>query len=256
LKTPYVIHAVGPNFWDYVSDSYSHEDNRAGVRQANDLLESAYRRSLELASEHGIRQVAFSLLSAGVYRGPLPLETILEVSVRAIVDWAAAAAKEEATTAVAATTDSNGDGSTTMQVDDSKDGADEEKGFDNKSDRMDNNKAEDGEAVAAASAAVCGSNSIDNCSGVCPAPVEVTLCAFSPNECEALMRICDETLGLVKLPSPPPPADSAAGGSAGDTDEENDNDDGGDDGKKSSISWNGGVGDSSSASKRGRDELT
>jgi O-acetyl-ADP-ribose deacetylase (regulator of RNase III) len=103
LPTPYVIHAVGPNYNDYYypEDDYeSSDDDGAGAakyREEEDedpfaeghaLLQSAYRRSLDLAREARCRQVAFSLLSAGIYRGPLPLDLVLELGVAAIQDWA------------------------------------------------------------------------------------------------------------------------------------------------------------------------
>ncbi|NJP06259.1 MAG: O-acetyl-ADP-ribose deacetylase [Chloroflexaceae bacterium] len=58
LKAQYVIHAVGPI---YQRDP------------ANDaaLLSSAYRSSLELASYHGIRRLAFPSLSTGAYGYPI-----------------------------------------------------------------------------------------------------------------------------------------------------------------------------------------
>jgi hypothetical protein len=52
-----VIHTVGPN-------------HTAGERDRT-LLESCYRRSLEVADELGARSVAFPLISAGVYGWPL-----------------------------------------------------------------------------------------------------------------------------------------------------------------------------------------
>lgn len=59
LSAKYVIHAVGP-IW---------QGGQAGEAQ---LLASAYRRSLELAVEHGCQSVAFPALSTGAYRYPLP----------------------------------------------------------------------------------------------------------------------------------------------------------------------------------------
>lgn len=56
LPARWVIHTVGPN-------------HRAGQRD-RDLLESCYRRSLEVADELGARSVAFPLVSAGIYGWP------------------------------------------------------------------------------------------------------------------------------------------------------------------------------------------
>jgi O-acetyl-ADP-ribose deacetylase (regulator of RNase III) len=57
LSAKYVIHAVGP-VW------------QGGNSGEDSLLASAYRTSLELASEHGCRSVALPALSTGAYRYP------------------------------------------------------------------------------------------------------------------------------------------------------------------------------------------
>ncbi|MFB7893519.1 O-acetyl-ADP-ribose deacetylase [Microbacterium sp. NPDC056044] len=56
LPAKWVVHTVGPN-------------HGAGQRDRA-LLESSYRRSLEVADELGARSVAFPLISAGVYAWP------------------------------------------------------------------------------------------------------------------------------------------------------------------------------------------
>ncbi|MDO5683904.1 MAG: O-acetyl-ADP-ribose deacetylase [Propionibacteriaceae bacterium] len=56
LAARWVIHTVGPNV-------------HAGQRDRG-LLESCYRRSLEVADELGVRSIAFPLISAGVYGWP------------------------------------------------------------------------------------------------------------------------------------------------------------------------------------------
>ncbi|MFC8683115.1 O-acetyl-ADP-ribose deacetylase [Microbacterium ureisolvens] len=56
LSARWVVHTVGPN-------------HGAGQRDRA-LLESSYRRSLEVADELGARSVAFPLISAGVYAWP------------------------------------------------------------------------------------------------------------------------------------------------------------------------------------------
>ncbi len=56
LKASYVIHTVGPVYRGPVSER---------------LLESAYRRSLEVAQAKGIRSVAFPSISTGAYGYPL-----------------------------------------------------------------------------------------------------------------------------------------------------------------------------------------
>lgn len=57
LKARHVIHAVGP-VW------------QGGDAGEDELLASCYRRSLELAAEHGLRSVAFPAISTGVYGFP------------------------------------------------------------------------------------------------------------------------------------------------------------------------------------------
>ena len=67
LAAKYVVHAVGP-VW-------------AGGRQGEEqLLASAYRRSLELADEHGCNSIALPALSAGAYGYPLDLASRVALS--------------------------------------------------------------------------------------------------------------------------------------------------------------------------------
>jgi len=58
LPARHVIHTVGPVY----------RDGRHGEPE---LLASAYRRSLEVASQHGLRSVAFPSISTGAYRYPI-----------------------------------------------------------------------------------------------------------------------------------------------------------------------------------------
>ena len=69
LHALWVIHAVGP-LW------------RGGGSGEDDLLARAYRRALELASDHDIRSIAFPAISTGIYGFP-PLRAAL-VATRAV----------------------------------------------------------------------------------------------------------------------------------------------------------------------------
>jgi O-acetyl-ADP-ribose deacetylase (regulator of RNase III) len=57
LKAKWIIHTVGP-VW------------HGGDRGEPDLLHAAYRNSLRLAREHGVRSIAFPAISTGVYGFP------------------------------------------------------------------------------------------------------------------------------------------------------------------------------------------
>ena len=59
LPARHVIHTVGP-VW------------RGGRHDEDTLLESCYRESLRLASEHEVRTIAFPAISTGVYGFPVP----------------------------------------------------------------------------------------------------------------------------------------------------------------------------------------
>ena len=74
LPARYVIHAVGP-VWS------------GGEAGEDELLASAYRRSLEVAEELGCRTIAFPALSTGIYGFPGELAAPVAVgAVRELAD--------------------------------------------------------------------------------------------------------------------------------------------------------------------------
>ena len=82
LRCQCVIHAVGPNY-------HSLPDGEGDELERGDaLLRSAYMSSMARAKEEKCKTVAFSLLSAGIFRGRQSLDTILAISVGAVADGA------------------------------------------------------------------------------------------------------------------------------------------------------------------------
>lgn len=72
LPARHVIHAVGP-VWS------------GGGRGEDALLASAYRASLRLAAEHGLRSVAFPSISTGAYR--FPVERAARIALATVRDF-------------------------------------------------------------------------------------------------------------------------------------------------------------------------
>ncbi len=72
LPARYVIHTVGP-VW------YGGKNNEPA------LLESCYRRSLQLAEEKGLRTIAFPNISTGVYG--YPKEYAADIAICTVKDW-------------------------------------------------------------------------------------------------------------------------------------------------------------------------
>jgi O-acetyl-ADP-ribose deacetylase (regulator of RNase III) len=60
LPAKYVIHTVGPIWWQVERDDYNREE----------LLKQCYINSLTLADEHKIESIAFPAISTGVYGFP------------------------------------------------------------------------------------------------------------------------------------------------------------------------------------------
>jgi O-acetyl-ADP-ribose deacetylase (regulator of RNase III) len=69
LPARYVIHTVGP-VW------------HGGHRGEPELLASCYRRSLEVAAQHGVRTLAFPSISTGAYG--YPFERAAEIAVATV----------------------------------------------------------------------------------------------------------------------------------------------------------------------------
>ncbi|MEM7263921.1 MAG: O-acetyl-ADP-ribose deacetylase [Planctomycetota bacterium] len=82
LPAKHVIHTVGP-VWS---------GGDAGERE---LLASCYRRSLEVARDHGCKSVAFPAISCGVYGYPIDAATA--VAIDAVRRWVAREVSETPT---------------------------------------------------------------------------------------------------------------------------------------------------------------
>ena len=72
LPCKYVIHTVGPIY-------------RGGNDGEPELLANAYRNSLQVAVDHGIRTIAFPSISTGVYS--YPLEEAACIAVRTVKEF-------------------------------------------------------------------------------------------------------------------------------------------------------------------------
>lgn len=80
-KVKHVIHAVGPVFRE---NSMSTAPLEVKYKQ----LKSAYENSMKIASDElGCDSVAFCLISAGVFRGSVPLETVIGLGIEGILDF-------------------------------------------------------------------------------------------------------------------------------------------------------------------------
>lgn len=72
LKAKWVIHTVGPIYRD-------------GKHGEPDLLASCYRRSLEVALQHGVRSIAFPAISCGAYR--YPVGEAAQIALSTVIDF-------------------------------------------------------------------------------------------------------------------------------------------------------------------------
>jgi O-acetyl-ADP-ribose deacetylase (regulator of RNase III) len=74
LSAKFVIHAVGPEWFDDREDK-------------EELLASCYRKSLTIATEHGLHSIAFPLISTGSYGCPPRIGAA--IAVREVCDFLA-----------------------------------------------------------------------------------------------------------------------------------------------------------------------
>ncbi len=73
LRARYVIHTVGPVYW------------HGAAARASELLSSAYRRSLEVAAENGIRSIAFPSIGTGAYG--YPIDQAAQVALQTVLGY-------------------------------------------------------------------------------------------------------------------------------------------------------------------------
>ena len=74
LKAGHVIHTVGPVY-------------KGGTRGEAEKLASCYRRSLEIASDRGLRSLAFPAISCGVYG--FPIRDASRIAIRTVAAYCA-----------------------------------------------------------------------------------------------------------------------------------------------------------------------
>jgi len=72
LPAKHVIHTVGP-IW------------RSGKNKEPELLASAYRESLQLAVDNGLKTVSFPSISTGAYRFPVALAA--QIALQTVIDF-------------------------------------------------------------------------------------------------------------------------------------------------------------------------
>ena len=72
LKAKFVFHAVGPRWKD-------------GKHNELELLQSAYRRCLELAAEHDCRSIVFPSISTGIYG--FPIQQAAPIAIQTVIDF-------------------------------------------------------------------------------------------------------------------------------------------------------------------------
>ena len=164
LAVPYVIHAVGPNYFDY-----SKQDTPNG----HVLLQSAYQASLDLAYQHHIQSVGFALLSAGIFKGPyLTLRDVLSVGLDGLQMW-----KPLGTRTAAASSSSSSSSSPTNPVHRST------------TDKTKTNIMDDDSSKYASSTTTTTPSAAATTILLLP---DVYLFGFTEQECKVLVDLCEE----------------------------------------------------------------
>lgn len=74
LPAEWIIHAVGPRYQDY-----------SNAEEASRLLASAYLESLRLATQLGLKSIAFPSISTGIFG--FPLEKACPIALRTTMDY-------------------------------------------------------------------------------------------------------------------------------------------------------------------------
>mmetsp|Transcript_16284 Transcript_16284/g.34009 ORF Transcript_16284/g.34009 Transcript_16284/m.34009 type:complete len:273 (+) Transcript_16284:28-846(+) len=88
LKVPYCIHAVGPDYNVMIYDAAK------TLQQCDALVSKAYKSALDCAREKDLSTVAFSLISASIFRGPQSLENVLAAGIAGLQSGAYPALQE------------------------------------------------------------------------------------------------------------------------------------------------------------------
>jgi O-acetyl-ADP-ribose deacetylase (regulator of RNase III) len=188
LKVPYVIHAVGPNYFQFSNSNDDESDDESENKNKNNnnefsvpdsLLRSAYQNSLKRCNnENNITDVGYSLLSAGIFRGNRSQEDVLRIGIIAIRDYIIN---------IDATNTDYGDYVTVP------DDAKEEKG------EKDRGEDETGlEPSQEEAKEQCENNDVDGisnniASAAYPHKLKtITLCGFNRKEVNLLLKICKE----------------------------------------------------------------
>lgn len=84
--TKYVIHAVGPDYSKLLKFKSKEETKAQIFEKGDELLYQCYMNTMKLSQEYDTKSIAFSLISAGIFKGQQKVETVLSISAKAIKD--------------------------------------------------------------------------------------------------------------------------------------------------------------------------